>query len=216
VSKTLTRLRAASSNFLEGRRNPSHAPEAFRYAAGPPDSISARATSHQLSTRGYQHRHKEIERIYKCGWNSCEKAYSRRDRLNGHIFTKLHGQMRIARGNYKKAPFAFPRFRFMRYGLLQLGNSEQQLTKMFFLFSIEFRAIRRKAYTQRKGTDEHERHTATATPTTTNGQSGGDGGQSAYSNSFEPPGLGYQPNQYAVPATSGAVGLVPPSFIPAE
>ncbi len=36
-------------------------------------------------------RHEEIEGIYKCGWEGCEKAYGTLRNLNTHISTKSHG-----------------------------------------------------------------------------------------------------------------------------
>jgi hypothetical protein len=42
-----------------------------------------------------QRRYKEIERIYKCGWNRCEKSYSKLTHLNTHVTTHSHGQKRI-------------------------------------------------------------------------------------------------------------------------
>ncbi|CCX15549.1 hypothetical protein FPQ18DRAFT_377159 [Pyronema domesticum] len=39
-------------------------------------------------------RPEEIERMYKCGWNGCEKAYGTLNHLNAHVITKGHGSKR--------------------------------------------------------------------------------------------------------------------------
>ncbi|EXL66231.1 hypothetical protein FOPG_17577 [Fusarium oxysporum f. sp. conglutinans race 2 54008] len=36
----------------------------------------------------------DIERIYKCGWNGCEKAYGTLNHLNAHVTLQSHGQKR--------------------------------------------------------------------------------------------------------------------------
>ncbi|KAK0723022.1 hypothetical protein B0T26DRAFT_740072 [Lasiosphaeria miniovina] len=39
-------------------------------------------------------RFEEIERMYKCGWNGCEKAYGTLNHLNAHVTMQAHGQKR--------------------------------------------------------------------------------------------------------------------------
>jgi hypothetical protein len=39
-------------------------------------------------------RPEEIERIYKCDWNGCEKAYGTLNHLNGHVTIQSHGPKR--------------------------------------------------------------------------------------------------------------------------
>ncbi|KAI9828969.1 MAG: hypothetical protein M1819_006468 [Sarea resinae] len=39
-------------------------------------------------------RYEEIERMYKCGWNGCEKAYGTLNHLNAHVTMQSHGQKR--------------------------------------------------------------------------------------------------------------------------
>ncbi|KTW30301.1 hypothetical protein T552_00776 [Pneumocystis carinii B80] len=39
-------------------------------------------------------RYDEIERIYQCGWNGCEKAYGTLNHLNAHVFMQGHGEKR--------------------------------------------------------------------------------------------------------------------------
>ncbi|KAI1002927.1 hypothetical protein K3495_g5277 [Podosphaera aphanis] len=39
-------------------------------------------------------RYEEIERMYKCGYNGCEKAYGTLNHLNAHVTMQSHGQKR--------------------------------------------------------------------------------------------------------------------------
>ncbi|KAL2112130.1 hypothetical protein VUR80DRAFT_8498 [Thermomyces stellatus] len=39
-------------------------------------------------------RYEEIERMYKCGWNGCEKAYGTLNHLNAHVTMQGHGPKR--------------------------------------------------------------------------------------------------------------------------
>ncbi|KEZ45321.1 hypothetical protein SAPIO_CDS2126 [Scedosporium apiospermum] len=39
-------------------------------------------------------RYEEIERMYKCGWNGCEKAYGTLNHLNAHVTMQGHGAKR--------------------------------------------------------------------------------------------------------------------------
>ncbi|KAF2752921.1 hypothetical protein EJ05DRAFT_515288 [Pseudovirgaria hyperparasitica] len=41
-------------------------------------------------------RYDEIERIYNCSWNGCEKAYGTLSHLNVHVTTHSHGMKRTA------------------------------------------------------------------------------------------------------------------------
>ncbi|CAN8096844.1 unnamed protein product [Discula destructiva] len=40
-------------------------------------------------------RYEEIERMYKCGWNGCEKAYGTLNHLNAHVTMQSHGTKRV-------------------------------------------------------------------------------------------------------------------------
>ncbi|KAG9239378.1 hypothetical protein BJ875DRAFT_501429 [Amylocarpus encephaloides] len=48
------------------------------------------AQQHKRPRRRYE----EIERMYKCGWNGCEKAYGTLNHLNAHVTMQSHGQKR--------------------------------------------------------------------------------------------------------------------------
>jgi hypothetical protein len=40
----------------------------------------------------------EIERLYTCGWNGCEKAYGTLNHLNAHVAMQKHGEKRLPAG----------------------------------------------------------------------------------------------------------------------
>lgn len=46
-------------------------------------------------------RYEEIERMYKCGWNGCEKAYGTLNHLNAHVTMQSHGSKRTPEGMFK-------------------------------------------------------------------------------------------------------------------
>ncbi|KAK3679338.1 hypothetical protein LTR78_000899 [Recurvomyces mirabilis] len=48
------------------------------------------AQQHKRPRRRYE----EIERMYKCGWNGCEKAYGTLNHLNAHVTMQGHGTKR--------------------------------------------------------------------------------------------------------------------------
>ncbi|KUI56967.1 hypothetical protein VM1G_00391 [Cytospora mali] len=49
------------------------------------------AQQHKRPRRRYE----EIERMYKCGWNGCEKAYGTLNHLNAHVTMQSHGTKRV-------------------------------------------------------------------------------------------------------------------------
>lgn len=59
------------------------------------------AQQHKRPRRRYE----EIERMYKCGWNGCEKAYGTLNHLNAHVTMQTHGVKRTPEG--KKNLFFF-------------------------------------------------------------------------------------------------------------
>ena len=54
------------------------------------------AQQHKRPRRRYE----EIERMYKCGWNGCEKAYGTLNHLNAHVTMQSHGQKRTPEGQF--------------------------------------------------------------------------------------------------------------------
>ena len=55
------------------------------------------AQQHKRPRRRYE----EIERMYKCGWNGCEKAYGTLNHLNAHVTMQSHGPKRTPEGKPK-------------------------------------------------------------------------------------------------------------------
>lgn len=60
------------------------------------------AQQHKRPRRRYE----EIERMYKCGWNGCEKAYGTLNHLNAHVTMQSHGQKRTPEGKSHNPPRA--------------------------------------------------------------------------------------------------------------
>jgi hypothetical protein len=58
------------------------------------------AQQHKRPRRRYE----EIERMYKCGWNGCEKAYGTLNHLNAHVTMQSHGQKRTPEGKFSYRP----------------------------------------------------------------------------------------------------------------
>ena len=56
------------------------------------------AQQHKRPRRRYE----EIERMYKCGWQGCEKAYGTLNHLNAHVTMQSHGQKRTPEGQFPK------------------------------------------------------------------------------------------------------------------
>lgn len=54
------------------------------------------AQQHKRPRRRYE----EIERMYKCGWQGCEKAYGTLNHLNAHVTMQSHGAKRTPEGMY--------------------------------------------------------------------------------------------------------------------
>lgn len=54
------------------------------------------AQQHKRPRRRYE----EIERMYKCGWQGCEKAYGTLNHLNAHVTMQSHGNKRTPEGMF--------------------------------------------------------------------------------------------------------------------
>ncbi|KAJ5543661.1 hypothetical protein N7513_007169 [Penicillium frequentans] len=57
------------------------------------------AQQHKRPRRRYE----EIERMYKCGWNGCEKAYGTLNHLNAHVTMQSHGAKRTPEVSYTRS-----------------------------------------------------------------------------------------------------------------
>ncbi|PQE12074.1 Transcriptional regulator protein [Rutstroemia sp. NJR-2017a BVV2] len=67
-----------------GRPGQHHFPQVYSFVPIPG------AQQHKRPRRRYE----EIERMYKCGWNGCEKAYGTLNHLNAHVTMQSHGAKR--------------------------------------------------------------------------------------------------------------------------
>lgn len=78
---------------------PSHPVYAHSPASAAPQQRPSQVYSFVPIPGAQQHkrprrRYEEIERMYKCGWNGCEKAYGTLNHLNAHVTMQSHGQKR--------------------------------------------------------------------------------------------------------------------------
>jgi hypothetical protein len=67
------------------------------------------AQQHKRPRRRYE----EIERMYKCGWNGCEKAYGTLNHLNAHVTMQGHGTKRTPEGKTPHSSFDTLHVHFM-------------------------------------------------------------------------------------------------------
>jgi hypothetical protein len=84
---------------------PGHPVYAQSPASAPPQQRPNQVYSFVPIPGAQQHkrprrRYEEIERMYKCGWNGCEKAYGTLNHLNAHVTMQSHGQKRTPEGKY--------------------------------------------------------------------------------------------------------------------
>ena len=68
------------------------------------------AQQHKRPRRRYE----EIERMYKCGWNGCEKAYGTLNHLNAHVTMQSHGTKRTPEGMSSRVSFIRSCFKLVR------------------------------------------------------------------------------------------------------
>ena len=78
---------------------PANAPTYYRQGGHPLSTVYSfvpiPGTHQQKRPR---RRYEEIERMYKCGWNGCEKAYGTLNHLNAHVTMQSHGAKRTPEG----------------------------------------------------------------------------------------------------------------------
>jgi len=140
------------------------------------------AQQHKRPRRRYE----EIERMYKCGWNGCEKAYGTLNHLNAHVTMQSHGQ--------KRTP---EEFKEIRKEWKQRKKEEE---------------AQRKAEDERQ---RQAAAAAAAAAQNGSGdpQSGADGSSSASAyasgRQVQLPPIGYQPSQYPAPPSAGGVAQQP-------
>ena len=76
------------------------------------------AQQHKRPRRRYE----EIERMYKCGWHGCEKAYGTLNHLNAHVTMQSHGNKRTPEGTFGIFVVAKSRLRLGSWCLVGLHN----------------------------------------------------------------------------------------------
>ncbi|MCJ1271947.1 hypothetical protein MMC22_011852, partial [Lobaria immixta] len=96
------------------------------------------AQQHKRPRRRYE----EIERMYKCGWQGCEKAYGTLNHLNAHVTMQSHGAKRTPEGK------SFALF------LLRLSQS---CVSEFKEIRKEWKARKKEEDNQRKADEERQR-----------------------------------------------------------
>ncbi|KAL7626697.1 C2H2 finger domain transcription factor con7 [Parahypoxylon ruwenzoriense] len=146
------------------------------------------AQQHKRPRRRYE----EIERMYKCGWNGCEKAYGTLNHLNAHVTMQSHGQ--------KRTPEEFKEIR--KEWKARKKEEEQQ----------------RKAAEEA----ERQRHAqaAAAAAQAQNGGADPQGGDSGPAPSSygtgrpQLPPIGYQPAQYPAPPSATVPQQPLPEYSP--
>jgi hypothetical protein len=74
------------------------------------------AQQHKRPRRRYE----EIERMYKCGWNGCEKAYGTLNHLNAHVTMQSHGSKRTPEGEFSLISGILSHLCFMHKLLMHL------------------------------------------------------------------------------------------------
>lgn len=136
------------------------------------------AQQHKRPRRRYE----EIERMYKCGWNGCEKAYGTLNHLNAHVTMQSHGQ--------KRTPEEFKEIR------------------------KEWKARKKEEEAARKAEDERQRQAQQAAAQNgTTDPPAADGSQppTTYPGTrpVQLPPIGYQPQQYPAPPTTGVQQSMP-------
>lgn len=96
------------------------------------------AQQHKRPRRRYE----EIERMYKCGWNGCEKAYGTLNHLNAHVTMQSHGQKRTPEGKScscatlrKRGNARARRIRLSTILSTQLVNAESAATSVALFMS---------------------------------------------------------------------------------
>ncbi|KAI9158940.1 C2H2 finger domain transcription factor CON7 [Paramyrothecium foliicola] len=151
------------------------------------------AQQHKRPRRRYE----EIERMYKCGWNGCEKAYGTLNHLNAHVTMQSHGQKRTPED------LAGDEINWV------ILSSEEKLT----MGILEFKEIR-KEWKQRKKEEEaqrkadEERQRAAAAAAAQNGAPEPQGPDGTPTSSYpgsrpvQLPPIGYQPTQYPAPPSA--------------
>ncbi|TLD30965.1 hypothetical protein PspLS_02030 [Pyricularia sp. CBS 133598] len=170
------------------------------------------AQQHKRPRRRYE----EIERMYKCGWQGCEKAYGTLNHLNAHVTMQSHGQKRTPEGEYFQFSFrvhpAFELWFLWVFAPLRKARSLAWWIK-FKEIRKEWKARKKEEEAARKADEERQRQAAQSQGGSTEGQTGSDVSQSSNGyagarGAVQLPPIGYQAGQYPA-ATSTSVQQQP-------
>ncbi|KAL8747448.1 MAG: hypothetical protein Q9190_000660, partial [Brigantiaea leucoxantha] len=101
------------------------------------------AQQHKRPRRRYE----EIERMYKCGWQGCEKAYGTLNHLNAHVTMQSHGQKRTPEALHPTHPRSHP----------SVHAKFKEIRK-------EWKARKKEEDAQRKSEEERQRGSAGGQP----------------------------------------------------
>jgi hypothetical protein len=163
------------------------------------------AQQHKRPRRRYE----EIERMYKCGWQGCEKAYGTLNHLNAHVTMQAHGSKRTPEGMQYRAP-----------------SLEKYTWANVSWCHAEFKEIRREWKAKKKeeearkaaaAEEERQRQAAAAAAAAQNGgpdpQASADSAQPptsyAGAGTVQLPPIGYQPGRYPGPPSAGMPQQMP-------
>ncbi|KAI1834026.1 hypothetical protein DTO006G1_7723 [Penicillium roqueforti] len=182
------------------------------------------AQQHKRPRRRYE----EIERMYKCGWNGCEKAYGTLNHLNAHVTMQSHGAKRTPEGVAGPA-VAWPTAWRLSLPLIPFRPGTSQHRPRYFPFwkliiikltadfaLLEFKEIRKEwkarkkeEDAQRKAIEERERAAVQAAQANQveppNPSDPSHGQPPPYAGGVRPqlPPIGYQPADSQVPGQYG-------------
>ncbi|KAM7223653.1 hypothetical protein V8F06_001127 [Rhypophila decipiens] len=138
------------------------------------------AQQHKRPRRRYE----EIERMYKCGWNGCEKAYGTLNHLNAHVTMQAHGT--------KRTP---EEFKEIRKEWKARKKEEEAVRK------AEEERQRAAAASAQSAADPQSATDGNQPPTTYPG-----------SRQVQLPPIGYQAAQYPAPPSAGIQGSLPGDY----
>ncbi|KAK4152669.1 hypothetical protein C8A00DRAFT_34647 [Chaetomidium leptoderma] len=139
------------------------------------------AQQHKRPRRRYE----EIERMYKCGWQGCEKAYGTLNHLNAHVTMQAHGS--------KRTPEEFKDIRRE----WKAKKKEDEARKA--AAAEEDRQRQAAAAAAQNGGADPQAATDAAQPPTSYQGSG----------TVQLPPIGYQPSRYTGPPSAGMPQQMP-------
>ncbi|KAI9789363.1 MAG: hypothetical protein M1833_002427 [Piccolia ochrophora] len=187
------------------------------------------AQQHKRPRRRYE----EIERMYKCGWNGCEKAYGTLNHLNAHVTMQSHGAKRTPEAPVQTFPIRLALYwrsllddgtnRASRLAFLVPREADLQLARLATPYLLvatfgrmltgctEFKEIRKEWKARKKEEDnqrkaDEERQRAAQQANQVDPQNPTDPAQASSANSYPP---GVRPQLPPIGYQPGQAGPVP-------